>query len=212
MCKEGIGSSHRRKTCFLQPFFQVVLRCGSWRQFRVWNSEFWFSALTEQADPGCLPPVSLVVRAVLVFGGSEGTLHCLGWGATYMRQGEGLHVNPSFCCVAFQHAFSQYSQDPCVKSLGSLANAISRYYLLFILIKDTCVLKEARLGIVSVTSHLGHAVLLWTRMTSVLFVTLFIQAHLFKMMPSQEESRKSFLVLFQMGNLLCNYGFSTGGL
>lgn len=47
-----------------------------------------------------------------------------------------------------------------------------------------------------VMSHLGRAVLLWTRMTSVLFIMLFIQACLFKAIPSQEKAGKQFCCFF----------------
>lgn len=62
-----------------------------------------------------------------------------------------------------------------------------------------------------VMSHLGHAAVLWTRTTSVLFIMLFIQSCLFKAMRSQEEARKTVLLLFHMNDLLCSRVFSSGG-
>lgn len=50
-----------------------------------------------------------------------------------------------------------------------------------------------------VMSHLVHAALPWTRMTSVPFNILFIQACLFKAIPSQEEAGKTVLLLFFIG-------------
>lgn len=62
-----------------------------------------------------------------------------------------------------------------------------------------------------VMSHLVHAALPWTRMTSVPFNILFIQACLFKAIPSQEEAGKIVLLLFHRDNLLCSHVFSSGG-
>lgn len=88
-----------------------------------------------------------------------------------------------------------------------------------------CLMGRSRMGLTSdwtiyltvlmvspgVMSHLSHAALLWTRMTSVLFIMLFIQSCLFKANASQEEARKTVLLLFHMDDLLCSRVFSSGG-
>ena len=119
----------------LPSAIQVFWRHGSWRQFWDSNPEFQFSLLAKQADPGCCPLPSSVVRAVLVFGGSEGTL----WNI----------LCPSFAVWCFTTLF-QSTADPRVKILGILANAISSDDFLLVLINDTCMLKEGHVGVVLV--------------------------------------------------------------